>query len=59
MLKVIDYCQAYVQETPLGPKKVAVVDSWLRCSEVLFCYKHGKWDPKTVVVVGRWSLAQV
>jgi hypothetical protein len=21
MLKVIDYCQAYVQETPLGPKK--------------------------------------
>jgi hypothetical protein len=27
-----------------------------RCSEVALCYKIRKWDPKTVVVIDKWSL---
>ena len=27
-----------------------------RCSEVGLYYKNGKWDPKMVVAIGRWSL---
>ncbi len=53
------YSQTGAQRPPSGPPKMWPLLIGGRCSGILKYFKCGKPDLKLVVVVDKWSLAQV
>jgi len=55
MNKIINTIKPVYNEHPRD-HKMWPLSTGGRCSEATSCYTDRNWDPKTVVVVGKWSL---